>query len=218
MCNNRDRYNRERDVRRRMARDGEQPAIEALVRNINNRFTDNIIPIRYDEIWFDRYDPNNVEWVRGCSDYYLDISTNGNRSKYMYVEVKIKNTYFDTTLTGGVRAGQQIANYGCVSFYLDIVPVYENMNKFCEIANIDKNNFVIMFISSDHTSIRLISLAEINNIVEHGWNGVPICTFGAGYGQRSYLIPKDATHTIDDISIETMKSYLSNTLSVPEML
>lgn len=116
------------------------------------------------------------------------------------------------------RAGQQIANYGCISYYLDVALVYGNVNEFCEIANIDKNNFIIMFIDSNHTSIRLISLAEINNIVEHGWNGVPICTFEAGYGQRSYLIPKDATHTIDDISIDQIRHYLSNDLSVPEML
>lgn len=78
MCNNRERYNREIEARWRMA------AIEVLVRNINNRFTDNIIPIIYDEIWFDRYYPHDVEWVKGCSDYYLYISSNGNKSNYMY--------------------------------------------------------------------------------------------------------------------------------------
>ena len=45
MCNNRERYNRERESRWGMARNGEQPAIEALVKKFNERFSDNIVPI-----------------------------------------------------------------------------------------------------------------------------------------------------------------------------
>lgn len=201
MCNNRERYEKEREARREMAREGEQPSIEALIKKINTRFTDNIIPVRYDNIWFKKYNPRHIEWVKGCSDYYLDISSNNDR-RYMYIEVKIKNTTFDATVYGGIRSGQEISNYGCVSFYLDIEPVHRNMNDFCDRANIDKNNFIIMFINSNFNSIRLISLLEINNLIEYGWNGVDISEFGANYGRRSYLIPIDATHRLEDLSYE----------------
>lgn len=215
MCNNRERYDREREIRRGMAREGEQLAIEALVRKINERFTDNITPVRYDNLWFERYDPRNIEWVKGCSDYYLDISSGESNSIYMYIEVKIKNTCFDATINEGIRSGQRVANYGCVSFYLDIVPVYGNMNKFCELTNIDKNNFIIMFTDSNFNSIRLISLSEVNNLVQNGWNGVEISEFGAGYGRRSYLIPIDATHMVEDLSGEQIRNYTSTMISMP---
>lgn len=215
MYNNRERYNKEREVRWKMARDGEQPAIEALVRKMNKRFSDNIIPVRYDNIWFERYDPKHIEWVKGCSDYYLCISSSENNNIYMYTEVKIKNTCFDATIKGGTRSGQQVSNYGCASFYLDIVPVYSNMNQFCEIANIDKNNFLIMFTDSSFNSIRLISLLEINSLLQNGWNGVRISEFGAGYGSRSYLIPIDATHKVEDLTVNQIRNYSANALSLP---
>ena len=214
MCNNRERYNRERESRWGMARNGEQPAIEALVKKFNERFSDNIVPIRYDDIWFERYNPNQVEWVKGCSDYYLDISSNGNDSVYMYVDVKIKYTTFDATVYGGIRSGQQISKYGCASFYLDIVPVHRNMNDFCERANINKGNFIIMFTDAKFETIRLISLAEINNLIHNGWKGSIISEFGASYGERSYLIPIDATYRVEDLSDNQIRNYLSHTISI----
>ena len=69
MCNNIERYNIEREVRWGMAKEGEQPAIEALVRKFNDSLSSNIIPIRYDSIWFKKYDPETVEWVKVCIDY-----------------------------------------------------------------------------------------------------------------------------------------------------
>ena len=134
---------------------------------------------------------------------------------YMYVEVKIKNTSFDATINGGIRRGQQISNYGCASFYLDIIPVYRNMNDFCERANIAKSNFIIMFTDSQFNSIRLISLEEINNLIQYGWNGVEISEFGAGYGHRSYLIPIDATHRVEDLTVKQITNYTSDILSMP---
>ena len=214
MCKNKERYYREREARWGMAKEGEQPAIEALVRKFNERFSDNIVPIRYDNLWFERYDPNQVEWVKGCSDYYLDISSNGNDSVYMYVEVKIKNTTFDATITGGIRSGQQISKYGCASFYLDVVPVHRNMNDFCERANINKSHFIIMFTDSKFETIRLISLSEINSLIQNGWKGAVISEFGANYGKRSYLIPIDATHNIDNLSDNQIRNYLSKTISI----
>lgn len=214
MCNNRYRYNIEREQRWGMARNGEEPAIKALVQRINNRFCDSIVPQRYDDMWFRIYNPENIQWVRGCSDYYLDILSNGNYRTYMYIEIKIKNTCFDATINGGVRSGQVISNYGCASYYLDEY-VHNHMNEFCNRANIPTNSFVIMFTDSNFNSIRLISLCEINNLLANGWNRAVISTFGADYGSRSYLIPIDATHNIDEISANQLAGYTSNVLSIP---
>lgn len=217
MCNNRERYNREREKRWWMAKIGEKPAIEALVRKINNKFNKKIVPKRYDDIWFKEYDPNIIEWVRGCSDFCLDITVGANNHIYIYTEVKIKNTEFDGTVYGKVlRNGEKMSNYGCKSFYLDIDPVHKHMNEFCDIANIDKNTFVIMFADSNFNSIRVISLEEVNQLINNGWNKQPISKFGRGYGKRSYLIPVNATHRIEDLTGEQIIKYASTRLSKPE--
>ena len=134
--------------------------------------------------------------------------------KIMYVEVKIKDTTFDTTLTGGKRQNQLISNYGCVSYYLDLY-VVDHMNEFCERANIKKNSFIVLFINSDFDSIRLISLDEINSLLKNGWNNQKISTFKGGYGSRSYLIPVDATYDINNISLKIFMNYLSDEVNFP---
>lgn len=216
MCNNRERYEKEKEKRFWLAKEYEQPAIESLSKYLNNRFRKcNIKPIRYDDIWFEKYDPETIKWVRGCSDYCLDI-TKEDRHIYIYTEVKIKNTSFDATINGGIRRDQYISKYGCCSYYLDIY-VCNHMNKFCDKADIPKNSFIIMFTDTNFNSIRLISLEEVNNLVENGWNGNIISTFGANYGSRSYLIPIDATHNIEDISGKHIKHYSSNNFSTPKI-
>ncbi|MGU8437166.1 hypothetical protein [Clostridium perfringens] len=213
---NKIRYNNERNIRWSLAKKGEPKAIEALAKAISDKdYFVEVSYTRYDSIFFQKYNPKEYEWVKGCSDYYLTFSSDTKGELYSYVEVKIKNTTFDATLNGGYRFNQQISNYGCVSFYLDVEPVYRNMNSFCELNNIDKNTFLIMFINSTYDCIRVISLKEINDLIINGWRGVPISTFTARYGQKSYLIPKDATHDIKDLTEMDIMGYTCNTIAIP---
>ena len=89
------------------------------------------------------------------------------------------------------------------------------MNKFCERANIKKNNFIVLFINSNFDSVRLISLDEINSLVNNGWNNQKLSTFKGGYGSRSYLIPVDATNDINNMSLDFFISYLSDNVNLP---
>ena len=209
------RYKSEKYDRWNKARNKELPAINALANKIYEKFWFNVSYKRYDSIWFKSYDPNKNYWVRGCSDFYLIIDVMKDTKKIMYVEVKIKDTTFDTTLRGGKRQNQQISNYGCVSYYLDLY-VVDHMNEFCERANIKKNSFIVLFINSDFDSIRLISLDEINSLVKNGWNNQKLSTFKGGYGSRSYLIPVDATNDINNISLDFFITYLSDDVNFPE--
>lgn len=203
-----------RNTRWNKAKNQEHPAINALANKINEKFGFNLSFKRYDSIWFNSYNPNKNTWVRGCSDFYLIINLMNDAKKIMYVEVKIKDTTFDATLRGGKRQNQQISNYGCVSYYLDLY-VVDHMNKFCERANIKKNSFIVLFINSNFDSIRLISLDEINSLLKNGWNKQKLSTFKGGYGSRSYLIPVDATNDINNISLDFFISYLSDDVKLP---
>lgn len=208
------RYKSEKYNRWGKAKNKERPAINALANKINEKFGFNVSFKRYDSIWFNSYDPNKCSWVRGCSDFYLIIDLMDDTKKIMYVEVKIKDTTFDATLRGGKRQNQQISNYGCVSYYLDLY-VVDHMNKFCERANIKKNSFIVLFINSNFDSIRLISLYEINSLLKNGWNNQKLSTFKGGYGSRSYLIPVDATNDINNIPLDFFISYLSDDVNLP---
>lgn len=208
------RYRSEKNNRWNKAKNKEHPAINALANKINEKLGFKVSFKRYDSIWFNSYDPNKNNWVRGCSDFYLIIDFMDDTKKIMYVEVKIKDTTFDTTLRGGKRQNQQISNYGCVSYYLDLY-VVDHMNKFCERANIKKNSFIVLFINSNFDSIRLISLDEINSLLKNGWNKQKLSTFKGGYGSRSYLIPVDATNDINNISLDFFISYLSDDVKLP---
>lgn len=209
------RYEYEKDNRWNKARNKERPAINALANKINEKLGFNVSFKRYDSIWFNSFDPNKNNWVRGCSDFYLIIDLMEDTKKIMYVEVKIKDTTFDTTLKGGKRQNQQISNYGCVSYYLDLY-VVDHMNEFCERANIQKNTFIILFINSNFDSIRLISLDEINSLLKNGWNNQELSTFKGGYGSRSYLIPVDATNDINNLALDYFYTYLSDDVNFPE--
>ena len=135
-------YNQERTKRWNMAKDKEPEAIDAICK-ILTRITGTEISFRrYDEIWFNKFDPRKEEneWVKGASDYVIEINNN----RYIYAEIKIKSVKFKKTVTGGLtRKGSNIAKYGCESFYLDIVPVYKNMCAFVDKVNIDSDKFLI---------------------------------------------------------------------------
>ena len=88
---------------------------------------DNIKFQRFYKLWFNAYSPKDNEWVKGCPDFICALS-NCER-KFLFIELKIKDDgIFRKTLRGGVtKIGSVIPNYGCLSFYLDIIPVYKNI-------------------------------------------------------------------------------------------
>lgn len=163
---------------------------------------------RFDDMWFNKFDtrlPRN-EWVKGAADYCLDF-----KNALIYAEIKIKTQNFHKTVSGGkTQAGSQIIPYGCESYYLDIHPVWKNMNLFCEHLHINKDAFVIFFCNSDCNEIRFISLTRINELIECGYRGAPLNRFSEGYGivtsegrrAENYLIPIDATINLFDFNVD----------------
>lgn len=202
-------YDLEREKRWNMAKDKEPLAIDRIC-NILQKATGEVCTSkRYDEIWFNKYDPSfsENEWVRGASDYYIKFN-----NRIIYAEIKIKAIKFHKTVNGGVtRKGSQIAKYGCESFYIDIVPVYKNMCDFVKKTSIDPNSFLIFFIDDEMTDVNAISLREIKALEKNGFNGEKLCVFSEGYGTRTeygaapnYLIPEVCTN---DLKID-MNQYL----------
>ncbi len=179
-------------------------------------------PRRYDELWFSFCDPGSRDnpWVRGASDYLIRLDPYG----YFYAEIKIKAVKFKKTEQGGTtRRGSPIARYGCKSFYLDRKPVYENMCEFSRNAGINPGAFLLLFVSEDMEEIHVISLAEIIDLVENGYNGMPICEIQEGYGTNttegtapSYLIPEAATHQITRKNREYLAAHATRRLVLPQ--
>lgn len=194
---NRNLYRTEREKRWNMAKEKEPQAIKFICDELQRMSGHIFEKTRYDEIWFRRYSVNNEKWVRGASDYLIRID----RNKYVYAEIKLKSVLFRKTLTGGkTKKGSEIANYGCESFYLDVVPVYKNMCAFVEKANIDSRNFLIFFVDEEVSRVYVISLDEIQQLIKNGYKGQKLCVFSEGYGTKTeygaapnYLIPKLAT-------------------------
>lgn len=195
-------YDKEKAKRWGMAAKGEPEAIVVIAEELNSKLkASNYELTRYDEEWFEIYPPNSDnEWVKGTPDYCIDFSKEENHL-FAYIEIKIKAVEFRKTFSGGTtRDGSSISKYGCSSYYLDIEPVYRNMNDFCDKIGLDKSKFVIVFISESYDCIRYITLKEVVDMTSSGWNGAPLCIYGEGYGATCYLIPKDATHKISKLS------------------
>ena len=203
-------YRSERQERWNNAAQYEEYSIQAIVAKIQRLDTNNEIKNisyeRYDKKWLNE----NIEWTKGCPDYKVKIEFTS--EQVLLFEVKIKNKEFLKTLTGGAtRNGSVVPNYGCTSYYLDVEPVYKNMNDFCINTKISSNSFVIAFVKApntnqENTEIRVISLAKLNYLLQHNngnkeWNNQPICYFKEGYGQGTYLIPKTATTDLDKLTI-----------------
>lgn len=139
-----DQYNIEKEKRWKMAEIGEEKAIKKIADIIcliigipKNKATYG----RLDEIWFNIYSPekNIEEWVKGCPDYFIKIFLDSDNEKYLYIEIKLKSVGFRKTLRGGrTKTGSNIPDYGCVSYYIDKVPVLSNMNLFCKKTGLDK--------------------------------------------------------------------------------
>lgn len=216
--NNRDLYNQEREKRWTMAKDKEPEAIAAICNILSSVSGCNIEYSRYDEIWFKKFDPSipENEWVRGASDYVIEIE----KKRYVYAEIKIKSVKFKKTVTGGkTKKGSEITNYGCESFYLDIVPVYQNMCLFVNKVHIDSDKFIIFFINEEMSEVHAISLKELQELIKSGYNSKPICIFSEGYGTNTkygaapnYLIPINCTHKVDENFIQYMHTHSMNRL------
>jgi hypothetical protein len=186
-----------------MAENGEEPAANSVLAQIHNKLSTNDgASIRLDNLWFEQYDMNLPvnEWVKGTPDYVVSINHN-DTTKYFHTEIKIKDEEFRKTQNGGTtRAGSTIPNYGCPSFYIDIEPVYRNMQDFANNSGLPKSKFIITFYDRGNDSHHIITLEEVENILQNGWNGIQIGEFGEGYGERTYLIPRNATRNLNNLT------------------
>lgn len=175
---------------------------------------------RFDKLWFDVYSPDENEWVKGCPDFIGSLTHR--ETRFLFVELKIKDDgIFRMTHKGGVtKNGSVIPNYGCQSFYLDIIPVYRNMKNFCLKTSLPTHSFLILFAKKDAPpeDMYLITLAEIDIILDMGWKGIKIAEFGEEYGQKTYLIPQDATRLLTTITKEYLYSLLNQDSFMPHDL
>jgi len=135
------------------------------------------------------------------------------KEKYILVEIKLKSQeYRKTSIGGTTKNGSIVSNYGCNSYYLDVIPVHRNMNDFVLKTNNKPSAFIIAFVKEDFSEINIISLAKINKMIKSGWNqngkNIDLCIYGEGYGQKAYLIPKDATTNGDKITKEQLENIL----------
>lgn len=218
---NRELYNRERNRRWNMAKEKEPEAIEAICRILGQTPGHRVEKMRYDEIWFRQYAPDSKynAWVRGASDYVIRIDG----ERYVYAEIKLKSVKFKKTNGGGTtQKGSVVADYGCESFYLDIVPVYENMCAFVEKTKIEDRNFIIFFIDDGLSEVHAISLEKIRSMERDGFGGQPLCIFSEGYGTATkygaapnYLIPELATERLSFDYIERHSTAVLTTV-LPE--
>jgi len=209
-------YEQERQDRWGMASNGEKSAIIRicdLFARVLNISREDIKYTRLDEIWFDKYDINEYEneWVKGVSDFVVQILLS--KEKYILVEIKLKSQeYRKTSIGGTTKNGSIVSNYGCNSYYLDVIPVHRNMNDFVLKTNNKPSAFIIAFVKEDFSEINIISLAKINKMIKSGWNqngkNIDLCIYGEGYGQKAYLIPKDATTNGDKITKEQLENIL----------
>ena len=216
-------YNNERSVRWDMADRGEGSAIVKIC-DIFSRILeiprDRVSHTRLDEIWFEKYDPTILEneWVKGVPDFIVKILLG--KEKYVLIEIKIKSKEFRKTVKGGnTKGGSVIPVYGCNSYYLDIKPVYTNINDFALRANLKFSSYILAFVKDDFSEINMISFAKIKKLVSDGWRKdgkiILIGKYGEGYGQNAYLIPKDATINATSISKEKLEKVLMDFCPLP---
>ena len=201
---NAERYVRERTARWGMADIGEEKAIKKITATIAEKTGRKVGSFRLDELVHKKRPPELFEWAKGCPDYaaYMDDGA-------VMIEIKLKAAEFRKTAAGGrTKFGATIENYGCPSYYLDIYPVWNNMNAFCSKMRLPTGKFIVAFFNADALSCRIISLAKINRVIKEGWRRfdrkIPICRYGEGYGKETYLIPRDAAPPLESISGELL--------------
>ena len=202
-------YNKERSERWGLAHNKEDSPMQRVLEILNTSFSVARCS-RYDAPWFLLVNPENKDWVCGVSDYIVDL---GNGTGF-FAEIKIKRQLFRKTATGGItRYGSMISNYGCESAYLDKKPVYKNVNAFLELFEIPKQSFVFLFVQE--SIVYAISVAEIEELLNNGYNGEKICEYGEGYGQQCYLIPIDTMHKLGTDDMQYFKEHSADKLIYP---
>ncbi len=94
------------------------------------------------------------------------------------------------------------------------------MKDFCTNTLLPTSNFLILFAknNADPKDMFLITLAEIDAIIQTGWKGIKIAEFGEEYGQKTYLIPQDATTPLPKITKEYIYSLLHECKFIPNPL
>ena len=191
-----------------------------IVQKLPFLIKENIKFQRFDELWFEAYSPDENEWVKGCPDFIGSLTHR--ETRFLFIELKIKDDgIFRKTCTGGAtKNGSVIPNYGCQSFYLDIIPVYRNMKDFCLKTSLPTSSFLILFAKKNASpeDMYLITLAEIDIILDTGWRGIKIAEFGEEYGQKTYLIPQDATRLLPTITKKYLYSLLNEYKFIPKAL
>lgn len=225
-------YVTERARRWELGAKQERPVVERFAEILRARFRiseDALQVKRFDELIFGEFPPEESEWAKGSPDFMISIAVGG-ELRYVYPEVKTKAQEFRKTLTGGLTAsGQHIAKYECTSYYLDEVPVYENMVNFAQATGIDEDSFILIFADPELEDLRYVSLRHLREMVEMGWeladgSVVPLCKYGDGYGATTWLIPKEATRSVWDMTLDNLKLILSRhlvdgaTVSIPSDL
>ena len=211
-------YNLERNERWELAKEGEKPAMQKIIALLLPSFP-NIKYHRYDEFWFNFVEPEKESWVRGVSDFAVAFS----ESSGIFAEIKIKSKMFRKTKTGGTtQNGSIIPNYGCESAYLDKQPVFENVGKFLEMFSIPKSSFFFFFDSTETGKVYAISIAEIEELLSEGFDGVAIGMFGEGYGTKTedgravcYLLPIDAMHVLGTNDKEYFEGKTTEKIIIP---
>lgn len=217
-------YQNERNTRWAMENIHGEKIINVLIEQLKLKLpfvaSENFKHQRLDELWFEKYSPHKYNWVKGCPDFCISMSNK--ETRHLHVELKIKDSgVFRKTLTGGVsKYGSIVPNYGCESFYLDMNPVYKNMNDFCIQSKLSTDNFLILFSKSDASieNMYVITLSQINDLIKNGWNtagkNIPIAEFGEGYGKKTYLIPVEATKKLSSLD----KNLIVNCLSIEKTI
>lgn len=211
-------YNSERSERWELAEKLEKETMAKVLEKLRIVFPE-AKSCRYDKNWFEYAIPEANDWVRGVSDYVVALS----KEEGIFAEIKIKRKLFRKTKFGGTTAnGSIIPKYGCESAYLDVQPVFSNINQFLDMFAVPKESFFFFFASTEDTQIRTISVAEVEALIETGYNGVQLCTFGEGYGTKTengraicYLIPIDAMHVLGENDKEYFKGKTTSKIIFP---
>lgn len=214
-------YANERSKRWEMGEKEEEPAMREACLQLSKSLNTKVGYFRYDKKWLESFDIDKQEWIKGVSDFVINVCNYGG----LYIEIKIKKDgVFRKTLTGGTtQQGSLIPKYGCGSFYLDKYPVYEHVNTFVQAFKINPDSFLFFFVLPDEKKIHAISLTDIRNLIEHGYNGIKLCLYGEGYGTKdkngepakAYLIPVEATHLIGSDDLDYLKHKFMNYILFP---
>lgn len=213
------KYDQERSMRWGKASAAEQSSIDAFCRRLSGLTTLKAENERYDTRVFRRFPPDEHPWARGAADYEVIVAG----CFRFLAEIKIKDQKFRKTMFGGAtRRGSAIPKYGCESFYLDVDPVYKDIHLFIRKTGVDPRTFWLIFTDSAGSHFRVISVRDLDDLIENGYHGVKIGVFSEGYGTltddgpaKTFLIPELATVDLFS-SRKTCLTYLQPNMGVYE--